>query len=110
MIARILARRVSSRGLQTSACRMNLVQNLYLNEIKNFKPKPLTEKDAEGSVISWSAPSAAKPPSVEGDVSEVDAYAAEPVEVDAKPAASSAPEAPVGDDWFPIEDPAEEAH
>lgn len=110
MIARILARRVSSRGLHSSASRLDLVQNLYLSEIKSFKPKPLTEKDAEGSVLPWSVPAVPKPPSVEGSASEVDAYAAEPVEVETKAAGASASEPSVGEDWFPLEDPVEEGH
>jgi F-type H+-transporting ATPase subunit h len=90
-----------------------LVQELYLKEIKAYKPKPLTAKDAEGSVKPWAVPPAPKTPEVEGDVAEVSDYAAAPVEVNVEVATENgdaAAPAAVSDDWFPVEDIKEEAH
>lgn len=94
----------SRRAIHVSASRQDIIQDFYSSEIKAFKPRTLTEKDAEGSVLKWTAPSAPKAPAEEVQVSDLDSYAQAPVEVagGASPAEASDAGATSGD-WFPIE-------
>lgn len=93
------------RAIHVSASRQDLIQDFYSNEIKAFKPRPLTEKDAEGSVLKWTAPSAPKAPAEEVQVSDLDSYAKAPVEVAGSGAATTeaSDAGATSGDWFPIE-------
>lgn len=100
---------VSRRAISVSAVRSNLIQDLYIKEIKGYKAPPLTLKDAEGSVKPWTPPAAPSAPSVEGDVAaDLAAYESSSVEVESQASTSSTPEAAV-EDWFVIE-PAHDLH
>jgi len=100
---KIASAAASRRAMHASAVRADLIQDIYSQEISAFKPKILTEKDAEGSVLKWATPVAPKVPAEELNVSEIDSYTSEPVEVDTVSASESGEAEPVGDDWFPIE-------
>lgn len=106
---RVICHRFGLARLHTSVARKGIIQNIYLNEIKAFKPKPLTEKDAAANTISWVAPRAPSVPKVEGDVSQVDEYAQAKVEVERHLMADGS-SADVAADWFPIEDTVEDEH
>lgn len=81
-----------------------------MSEIKAFKPKPVSESDAAGTVKKFAVPPQPKAPSIEGDAAEVDAYANSAVEVETQATSSGEPVAETSEDWFPIEEVAEEAH
>lgn len=84
----------------------DLVQDLYLKELRSHKPTPIKASDSEGHVQKFSAP---KPPASpeEGNIAnDLKAYEDQSVEVEGQAAAGEAgmPE----EDWF--EDEEEEAH
>lgn len=98
---------VPRRAMSVTATRSNLIQDLYVKEIKGYKAPPLTSADAQGSVKPWVTPSAPTVPIVEGDVA-ADLSAYESSTVDVESAAPAAAEAAV-EDWFVIE-PANDLH
>ncbi|KAF8430590.1 ATP synthase complex subunit H-domain-containing protein [Boletus edulis BED1] len=77
----------SARGTRTfssSATRQDLIQNLYIRELKSYK-SPVVAKDAHvGSVKVFTSPTAPKPPVLPADLAaELAAYdAAEPTKAD----------------------------
>jgi F-type H+-transporting ATPase subunit h len=109
--------RQTFRTFTTSAVRGNIVADLYVKELKAFKPIPLTAADAQAATKAWKLPTAAKVPALEAEGADaLNAYDAAPVEV-----ASSATDGANGvvaeeykpDDWFvfPVdEEPGHHAH
>ena len=81
----------------------DLVQNLYLDAIKNHKPTPIKPSDAEGHVQKFAMP--ASPPSPEETdlAKDLKAYEEQAVEVEGQ--AEQGKAQPV-EDWF--EEPEEE--
>src|ERR1700761_6519353 len=74
-----------------------LVQDMYLRELKNYKQPPIKATDSEGQVQKFAMP---KPPASpeEGDIaSELQSYETQQVEVEGQ-SSSGAP--PVEEDWF----------
>lgn len=102
--------RLSARRFTTARIARNSIQDLYVKELKAFKPISLTSKDAEGAVKPWTAPIAPAVPGLEADAAtQLGEYAAEPVEVaSAADAAAGANEA--SSEWFVFEEAEEEAH
>lgn len=97
--------RVSVRAMSaTPARRADIIQDLYVKEVKAFKAPTLTAADAAGSVKAWTTPASPAIPAVEGDVAaELSEYETSAVEVEsAKPAEASADGAV--EDWFVIEE------
>ncbi|VEU23092.1 DEKNAAC104062 [Brettanomyces naardenensis] len=94
------------RLFHVSSLRSNLVQNLYLQELKAFKPTPLTAADAEAATQPWKLPAAAKAPALEDEgadaLSEYDSSAVEVAS--AKPVEGAAEESYNPDDWFVLEE------
>ncbi|CAN6637238.1 ATP synthase subunit H, mitochondrial [Trichomonascus vanleenenianus] len=107
MFARTVARRVPTlaRSIQTTAIKRDLVKDLYLKELKAFKPTPRTAADAQGEVRQWNVPQAPQAPKLEA--AEADAlaqYEAQEVEVEtAIPEGEDAPAASM-EEWFVVED------
>ncbi|KAF5092521.1 hypothetical protein D0Z00_004545 [Geotrichum galactomycetum] len=107
-VLRVAARRapvIARRNISfTAVRRADLIQDLYVKEVKAFKPAAISAADAASSVKSWAAPAAPAAPAVEGDVAaELAEYEAQAVEVEsAKPVDASA-NAEV-EDWFVIEE------
>lgn len=96
--------RVSVRAMSvTSIRRADIIQDLYVKEVKAFKAPTLTAADAAGSVKPWAAPTAPSAPALEADVAaELSEYETQAVEVEsAKPAENAAAEV---EDWFVIEE------
>lgn len=100
-----MASRVSVRAMSATAIRRaDIIQDLYVKEVKAFKAPTLTAADAAGSVKSWAAPAAPAPPAVEGDVAaDLSEYDAQAVEVESAKPAEASTEAAV-EDWFVIEE------
>ncbi|CAH01282.1 Atp14 [Kluyveromyces lactis] len=55
----------ASRGFSTSFIRRNVIQDLYLKELKAVNLKPITAADAQGAVKPWTTPAAPKLPELE---------------------------------------------
>lgn len=86
----------------------DLVQDMYLRELKSYKPQQVKASDAEGHVQKFAMPAAPKSPE-EGDLSnELKAYEDQQVEVEGQSSTPGA--APVEQDWFEEEEETEEAH
>ncbi|KAI0070873.1 hypothetical protein K474DRAFT_1712935 [Panus rudis PR-1116 ss-1] len=98
------ARAVSrSCAFSTSAvARRDLVQELYLKELKGYKPPPAAKDAHVGHVKAYSLPPAPKPPTVPADLaSELAAYdAAEPTVASQPAATTSAEQVGTGADSF----------
>ncbi|MCJ1455335.1 ATP synthase F0 subcomplex subunit H atp14 [Mycoblastus sanguinarius] len=91
----------------TAALRADLVQDLYLKELKNFKPTPLKPSDADEHVQKFSPPKAPKSPE-EGDIAnDLKDYENQVVEIEGQ-AASGEPAQE--EDWFEEEEEAAAAH
>lgn len=74
------------------------VQDLYLRELKAYKPTPLKAGDADEHVQKFAAPAAPKSPEEANLASELSAYESQEVEVEGQAAAGEA--APVEESWF----------
>lgn len=84
------------------------VQDLYLRELKAYKPTPLKAGDAEEHVQKFTAPKAPQSPEEANLASELSAYESQEVEVEGQAAAGEA--APVEESWFEEEEEAPAAH
>ncbi|KAI4136077.1 MAG: hypothetical protein LQ347_000127 [Umbilicaria vellea] len=83
----------------------DLVQDLYLRELKAYKPTPTKASDAEGHVQKFSAPKAPRSPE-EGDIAnDLKAYEAQQVEIEGQAVAGEAGVAE--EDWFEEEEEGE---
>ncbi|KAL6718907.1 hypothetical protein ACLMJK_003142 [Lecanora helva] len=90
----------------TAVLRADFVQDLYLRELKNYKPPSVKPSDSEGHVQKFSLPKAPQSPA-EGDIAnELKAYENQQVEVEGQ--ASGGEAAAVEEDWFEAEEEDEE--
>lgn len=87
-------------------CLADPVQDLYLRELRAYKPTPVKPSDADAYVQKFSAPSAPPSPEESNIASELKAYETQEVEVEGQ-SASGEP-TPVEEDWLEFDD-AEEA-
>ncbi|KAF5361490.1 hypothetical protein D9758_006205 [Tetrapyrgos nigripes] len=100
----------------SAASRKDLVQDLYLKELKGFKPAPVAKDAHVGVVKNFSGPSVPKPPTLPSDLAaELSAYdASEPAIASADVAAPTSAEGVSGADAFlefmEQDLPKEEAH
>ncbi|QPG74246.1 hypothetical protein FOA43_001571 [Brettanomyces nanus] len=100
------------RLFHVSSLRSNLIQDLYIKELRAFKPKALTAADAEEATKSWKLPAASKIPALENEGADALAeYDSTEVEMAApKNAAALAEEDAAAkqsyneDDWFVFEE------
>ncbi|QLG74340.1 hypothetical protein HG535_0G02240 [Zygotorulaspora mrakii] len=105
-----LLQRSNVRLLSSSPARRNVVQELYLRELKNVKLSPITAKDAEGSVKPWSEPVKPSIPDVEAQGNDaLKAYQDELVETKGSEAGASE-DGNIEDDWLVLDDVEEESH
>ncbi|KAK5411341.1 ATP synthase F0 subcomplex subunit H atp14 [Exophiala xenobiotica] len=65
----------------------DLIQDMYLRELKAYKPPPLKGSDAEGHVQKFTPPSAPKSPEETNLASEMQDYENQAVEVEGQAAA-----------------------
>ncbi|KAK7045489.1 hypothetical protein VNI00_007742 [Paramarasmius palmivorus] len=104
-IFRRAAQNVSRTRLFSSSVvsRKDLVQDLYLRELKAYKPAPVPKDAHVGSVKQYSAPAAPKAPSLPSDLAaELSAFdASEPTLATApKPVSSSSADTVSGADAY----------
>jgi F-type H+-transporting ATPase subunit h len=95
-------------SILTSPLTADIVQELYLRELKSYKPPPLKASDAEEHVLKFSAPKPPSPPEETDIANELKAYEAQPVELEGQ-AGSEGGAAPINEDWFE-EEPEEGDH
>ncbi|KAB2579846.1 ATPase F0 complex subunit H [Lasiodiplodia theobromae] len=88
----------------TAVRQADLVQDMYLRELKNYKPTPIKPTDAEGHVQKFSIPKAPQSPEEADLASELKEYEAQQVEVEGQAAAGEAKA--VEEDWFEEEEEA----
>ncbi|CRG86057.1 hypothetical protein PISL3812_03060 [Talaromyces islandicus] len=90
---------VSHRTFLTTATRQaDPVQDLYLRELRAYKPKPTKAGDAEAHVQKFSAPKPPPSPEEASIADELKAYESQQVEVEGQAAAGEA--APKEESWF----------
>lgn len=66
----------------TPITRQDPIQELYLRELRAYKPPPVSEEEAEAQTKSWRTPRQPKVPDTSSSTpDEVSSYAAETVEV-----------------------------
>jgi F-type H+-transporting ATPase subunit h len=107
MLARqLLTQRVAVRAFSAGVVRRNLIQDLYIKELKAFKPTPLSAKDAESATRPWKQPVAPAVPTGEVDATQLNEYEAAEVEV----ASGSAAAEEVSEEWFVLEEPEDNHH
>lgn len=89
------------------SCEADLVQDLYIKELKGYKPPPVKSSDSEGHVQKFSPPKAPQSPEESNIANDLKAYENQQVEVEGQAAGgeASAPE----ENWFEEEEE-EEAH
>ena len=75
----------------------DLVQDIYLRQLRDYKPAPVKPNDAEGHVQNFTAPRAPKSPEESSIASELKAYEEQQVEVEGQ---SQGEAAPSEYDWF----------
>lgn len=96
------------RTFSVTPARANLVTDLYVSNIKQFKPTPLLQQEIDASVKHFQAPSAPQVPQNDVSALQLSEYEAEPVETQEVDSTGSV--APKEEDWFVFEEEAEEAH
>ena len=85
----------------------DLVQDMYLRELKAYKPNPVKASDSEGHVQKFSAPKTPKSPEETDIANELKAYEASTVDlVGAEGSEEGA--APIDQDWFEEEEEEDE--
>ncbi|KAI1386855.1 ATP synthase complex subunit H-domain-containing protein [Hypoxylon trugodes] len=94
----------------TVSRRADFVQELYLKELKAYKPTPVKDSDAVGHVQTFTAPKTPKSPEEADLASSLKEYESMAVEVEGNEgvAAGSAPA--VVEDWLVEEEEEEGAH
>lgn len=78
------------------------VQELYLRELRAYKPTPIKPGDAEAHVQKFSVPAAPKSPEEANLANELKSYESQEVEVEGQAAAGEA--APAEESWFEEEE------
>ncbi|KAL5002349.1 ATP synthase complex subunit H-domain-containing protein [Aspergillus recurvatus] len=98
-VARQQAPSVARRTFLTSAVRRaDPVQELYLRELRAYKPTPVKPGDADAHVQKFSAPAAPKSPEEANLANDLSSYESQEVEVEGQAAAGEA--APAEESWF----------
>ena len=64
------------------SCKADFVQDLYLRELKSYKPPPVKASDSEGLVQTFSLPKAPQSPEESDIANELKEYEAQQVEVE----------------------------
>ncbi|KAK6454540.1 F1F0-ATPase complex, subunit H [Scheffersomyces xylosifermentans] len=101
--------RLSSKRLfSITPRRSNLVSELYIQQIKAFKPTALSAKEIDSAVKAFQLPAKPSIPATEIAAEALAEYEASEVETASTPSSSGA--APVEEDWFVFEEEAEEHH
>ncbi|KAJ3954977.1 ATP synthase F0 subcomplex subunit H atp14 [Colletotrichum tropicale] len=88
----------------------DFVQELYLKELKAYKPAAVKDSDAQGQVQTFSVPQTPKSPEETDLAASLKEYESMAVEVEGQDAAVAAGGQPVQHDWLMIEEDEEEPH
>lgn len=101
VFSRNLPIQVLANGYPTA----DFVQDLYIRELKAFKPTPIKASDADGHVQKFTPPNLPKSPQEDNIANDLKAYEDQQVEVEGQEAsgAETMPE----EDWFEEEDEVE---
>ncbi|KAE8452323.1 hypothetical protein EG329_001023 [Mollisiaceae sp. DMI_Dod_QoI] len=91
----------------TAVRQADLVQDLYLKELKAYKAPAVKVTDSEGHVQKWSAPKPPKSPEEADIANELKAYEASTVDIEGQAEGGVAEKEP---DWFEEEPEEEAAH
>ncbi|KAL2132517.1 hypothetical protein VTI74DRAFT_3707 [Chaetomium olivicolor] len=94
----------------TVSRRADFVQELYLKELKAYKPTPIKESDSVGQVATFSLPKTPKSPEEADLASSLKEYENMAVEVEGQEGAAAGQPAAVVEDWLVEEEEEEEAH
>ncbi|KAI5862589.1 putative iron reductase domain protein [Durotheca rogersii] len=87
----------------------DFVQELYLKELKSYKPPPVKESDSVGQVQTFSAPKAPKSPEEADLANSLKEYENMVVEVEGTDPAAAGSSTPAAvEDWLVLEDDEEE--
>ncbi|MCJ1266730.1 hypothetical protein MMC22_006615 [Lobaria immixta] len=91
---------VSTRAFTapTTVLRADIIQDLYLKEIRGYKPATLKPSDSDGHVQKFSAPKPPRSPEESDIANGLKGYEAEQVEVEGQVAIGEANQ--VEEDWF----------
>ena len=92
----------------TLGCLADLVQDMYLRELKNYKPTPVKASDAEGHVQKFAAPKLPQSPEESDMAKDLQAYEQQQVEIEGQADTSSGAPA-VEQDWLEEEEEDEAA-
>ncbi|KAI9730815.1 MAG: hypothetical protein M1834_005533 [Cirrosporium novae-zelandiae] len=92
----------------TAVRRADLVQDLYLKELRNYKPAPVKPNDAEGHVQKFSPPKTPVSPEESDIAKDLKAYEEQTVEVEGQ-AATGETTTLKDDDWWEEDEEEEEA-
>jgi F-type H+-transporting ATPase subunit h len=87
----------------------DFVQELYLKELKAYKPVPIKESDSVGQVAVFNLPKTPKSPEEADLASSLKEYESMAVEVEGQEGAAGQA-APVLEDWLVEEEEEEPAH
>ncbi|KAJ0387215.1 hypothetical protein COL922a_002828 [Colletotrichum nupharicola] len=88
----------------------DFVQELYLKELKAYKPAAVKDSDAQGQVQTFSVPQTPKSPEETDLAASLKEYESMAVEVEGQDAAVAAGGQPVQHDWLMIEEDEQEPH
>ncbi|KAG9233529.1 putative ATP synthase subunit H, mitochondrial [Amylocarpus encephaloides] len=91
----------------TAVRQADLVQDMYLKELKAYKAPAVKATDSEGQVQTFTAPKAPKSPEEADIASELKAYEASAVEIEGQAEGGAATNQEF--EWFE-EEPEEDAH
>ncbi|KAI9673168.1 MAG: hypothetical protein M1817_003030 [Caeruleum heppii] len=91
----------------TAVRQADLVQDMYLSELRKYKPTPIKPSDAEGHVQKFAAPKAPQTPEESNIAGDLKAYEEQQVELEGQveTGGASAKE----EDWFEEEEEEEAA-
>ncbi|CAI5757718.1 unnamed protein product [Candida verbasci] len=100
----------SKRLFSITPQRSNLVGDLYIQHIKSFKPKSLTQEEIDATVKKFQLPSKPTLPQVDLSSEEVKAYEQSEVETETNDKSVATEENKDNQDWFVFDEVEEEAH
>jgi F-type H+-transporting ATPase subunit h len=95
----------------STVSRADLIQDMYIRELKNYKSSPPDPKEAAQTTKHWQPPAPPVAPKIETSIDQdLQAYRDEPVDLDTSASESETQEEKPEEDWLVIEDPEDEKH
>ncbi len=92
----------------TDVLAADFVQDLYVKELRAYKPTPIKPSDSDGHVQKFAVPQAPRSPEESDIADDLKVYNAQIVEVEGQEAAGQASSA--AEDWFEDDEEKEESH